>query len=89
MAELRAGAGMEGPLRANLHEWGPFQIEVSMTERRFPPPWSSIPLRGVKLRQDSCPLKIRDAVVAWRKSNSSTSCLSFFFKTPNISCIVA
>jgi hypothetical protein len=41
---------MEGPLRANLHEWGPFQIEVSMTERRFPPPWSSIPLhRHAKL----------------------------------------
>jgi hypothetical protein len=82
---------MEGPFRAIL--WGPFQIEVSMTERRFPPPWSSIPLRGVKLRQDSCPLKIPDAVVAWRKSNSSTSrlrsCLSFFFKTPNISYIVA
>jgi hypothetical protein len=35
MAELRAGAGMEGPLRANLHEWGPFQIEVSMTDADF------------------------------------------------------
>src|ERR1700758_3111696 len=37
--------------------------------------------------------KIRDAVVAWGKSNSSTSslraCLNFFFKTPSISCIVA
>jgi hypothetical protein len=55
--KMQASAAMEGPLRANLHEWGPFQIGVSMTERRFPPPWSSIPLRGVKLRQDSCPLK--------------------------------
>jgi hypothetical protein len=29
---------MEGPFRANLHDWGPFN---QMPDRTFPPPWSS------------------------------------------------
>ena len=47
--KMQASAGMEGPLRANLHEWGPFQfkfphrsleIKNQMPDRSFPPPWS-------------------------------------------------
>jgi hypothetical protein len=44
---MTAGAGMEGPFRANLHDWGLFiyvsfgEIENQMPDRTFPPPWSS------------------------------------------------
>ena len=90
--KMKASAGMEGPLRANLHEWGPFQIGVYDGT-----PISSAmvlnPSSRSKVTSGLLSFKIRDAVVAWGKSNSSTSCLrsclSFFFKTPSISCIVA
>jgi hypothetical protein len=38
---------MEGPFRANLHDWGPFnpsflpRTRNHMPDRTFPPPWSS------------------------------------------------
>ena len=57
------------------------------TERRFPRhgPQS---LFAEKVTSGLLSFKIRDAVVAWGKS-CLRSCLSFFFKTPSISCIVA
>jgi hypothetical protein len=44
---MSAGAGMEGPFRVNLHEWGLFnssflpRFEIKMPDRTSPPPWSS------------------------------------------------
>jgi hypothetical protein len=66
-------------------------LKQGAADRSGRPP-SREPARS-KVTSGLLSFKIGDAVVAWGKSNSSTSCLrsclSFFFKTPSISCIVA